>query len=542
LGSGPYLTMVVDGKKCVVTFAVVSQKIKVTTKSDDPRNADVSQKMDDLSAVSSLQLKLTFPGSTTFFATKVQITPAPDSTDVNLIKLILTQADNRTVSAVLSLATERYILNQLLWMCRCIEVDVLPDAKVDKRPDVENSNPQEIRIWAQQDAFSLVFFKIPVSLWKKGGKGIDDYEIIENSAQIMGWSLVLHELEFTEMFFVLFRLDSTETASAKEMARLIFNRCRRWVFANFSPNQVFTANSDPVTRSFMMKVVHNSISSNGAPIPITPKLQVSHDGGTSWHVIEKLRLRKNAGESDNPDVSDVWISSDHKTSMVPLSEETKQCIVELLNYSFEYSVTSDHSDVAFEFRSMFSQSSLKCEDELRFAFYLWNFCCYCAIPWELLDVPNFAFNRSILDLPTNGDAVKSSRTILSVLEPVPFAFEPTTNAKGLLHDWPIFHNGKKVVDHVHVLFTDALQATVEPVKADLTTLDFQKQVKKWQSELDRPHWLESQSSVQKFWSRSMEQSVLSFVCFQLHLFPQYLMGLQFQDLRILLYTLQFLPT
>jgi hypothetical protein len=504
LGPGPDLTLVVDGKKCVVVYAVVPQKIHGPQSSDDP------QTIDDSVVVSSIQLKLTFPEGTTFFARKIEITPKAASTDVNVI---LTQADDSTVSAELSLEKERHILNQLLWMCRCIEV-VLPDAKLDKITSVENSIPEEIRFWIQQDAFSLVFFKKPVALRKRGGKGLDGLEIIENTAQIMGWSLVLPELQFADMFCDLFRFDRSEPAAAKEMARVIFNRCHRWVFANFSPNKVFTANSDAVTDPLMMKVVHNSISSNGTPMPITPKLHISHDGGTTWHVIEKLGLRKrNVGVTGTAVVSDVWISPDRTKPNMPLSAKTENCIKELMRYNFEYSVTSDHTDVAFEFRSVFSQQSIKSEDMLRFAFHLWNFCCYCAVPWEavLADVPNFVFDRSILNLSSKDDVVESSRTILSVLEPTPFAFEHMTSANELLHDWPIFLNGKKVVDHVHVLFTAALQATVEPAKADLTTLEFQKQVKKWQRELDRPRWLESQSSVQKFWSRSVDQSVQAFV-------------------------------
>jgi hypothetical protein len=87
-----------------------------------------------------------------------------------------------------------------------------------------------------------------------------------------------------------------------------------------------------------------------------------------------------------------------------------------------------------------------------------------------------------------------------------FAFSDSARSQ----NWPVFWKGKQIVDHIHVMFTEALQATVEPVKAALTSLDFQTRVKKWQKELDQPIWQESQSSLQKFWSRSIDQSVQVF--------------------------------
>jgi hypothetical protein len=89
--------------------------------------------------------------------------------------------------------------------------------------------------------------------------------------------------------------------------------------------------------------------------------------------------------------------------------------------------------------------------------------------------------------------------------------EKMVRSKKLERNWPVFFKNTSVVDHIHVLFSATLQATIEPVKAELTTLDFQKEVKMWQKQLDRPYWLESQSSVQKFWSQTIELSVQSFV-------------------------------
>jgi hypothetical protein len=649
LGSGPELTLVVDGKRSVVAYDVVPM-IKAFQRKSDIDNAAAP-------AVASLQLKLIFPGGTIFYAAKVEIAATTQdfsSGKPDVVDLIFTQADNARVTAKLSLKNDRHLLNQLLWMCRCVEIDFQPfDAKLhlkvpfaEHRVDKKTSEVRkQIRAWTQLDVFSLVFFIQPITLrtGPKPEEGPDlNYDVIENTAQIMGWSLVLDELLFTARFFTLFFMDSDESTGAKAMARMVYNRCRRWAYAKFSPSKVFVANCEPGINSIQMKVIHNVLGSNGASIPITPKLQISHDGGTTWVVIEKLRLRRRnirIEASATLTAAEVWISTDqNKTSSIVLRPKTEECIKELLCYSFEYSSASDLSDVACNFRSIFTQPSMKDEDALRFAFHLWNFCCYCGIAWESADVPKglFVFDRSILPASgsqsngqlafspskddtfnesllrlcdcdaNNEDAVaqestdtqqseviqlfeksksdsalaaqlsslsekisksiatgnmsafkieitlylrqlksmlsllnKSAMSILSVLEPVPFDdanFEPnestdlsdyapsvdkagkysqlkieTASHQARLRNWPVFFKGKDVVDHVHVVFTAELQATVEPVKADLTTLDFQIRVKKWQRELDRPIWLESQSSVQKFWSRSIDQSVQVFV-------------------------------
>jgi len=113
LGCGPDLALIVDGKKCVVTSTVAPVSLN-----------DRFQHQSDMSApaVASLQLTLTFPGGSEFRAAKVEIALFKD----DIVKIFFTQNGDNKVGTLLSLKTERHILNQLLWICRCVEVEFLP--------------------------------------------------------------------------------------------------------------------------------------------------------------------------------------------------------------------------------------------------------------------------------------------------------------------------------------------------------------------------------------------------------------------------------
>jgi hypothetical protein len=397
LGCGPELALIVDGKKCVVTCTVAPVSLN-----------DRFQHQSDMSApaVASLQLTITFPGGSEFRAAKVEIVLFTD----DIVKIVFLQNGENKVGTMLSLKTERHTLNQLLWICRCVEVEILPiDAKVKLTVDdlvcspgvLGSTSPNildQIKAWTQLDVFSLVFFKQPVKVCDKDSKEV----AIENTAQIMGWSLVLDELQFIAMFLHVF--SPHESAGAKKtMARIVFNRCRRWVFANFSPSELFVTNCEKGSTSVQVKVVHHELGSNGAFIPPTPKLHISHDGGTTWKIIEKMRLKRRLNDAPSSLAAvEILISNDqNRTNTISLSDKTKLCIQELLFYNFDYSTAAEFSDVACNFHCVFTQTSIKDEDVLRFAFHLWNCCCYCGIAWESADDQNFVFDKRILPSRSN---------------------------------------------------------------------------------------------------------------------------------------------